>query len=159
AIHHSEDRQEIFDLVQVAQLLGGFQSLLDFFAVMGCDSKTKAAHQDVPPDGNESSFGGAFLMCRLSSTHFQKIFFSRSIAIIEKQTGNQAELARGQGNQEAAVKQLSRLIHNPRLRPKDFAEWLCRQALEQVPLTGKVRMTIDWTTEDDQHLLVISLVV
>src|SRR5262249_51410751 len=46
---------------------------------MGCDSKTKAAHQDVPPDGNESSFGGAFLMCRLSSTHFQKIFFSRSI--------------------------------------------------------------------------------
>jgi len=81
------------------------------------------------------------------------------LAIIEKQTGNQAELARGQGNQEAAVKQLSRLIHNPRLRPKDFAEWLCRQALEQVPLTGKVRMTIDWTTEDDQHLLVISLVV
>src|SRR5262249_32352840 len=81
AIHHSEDGQEIFDLVQVAQLLGGFQSLLDFFAVMGCDSKTKAAHQDVPPDGNESPFGGAFLMCRLSSTHFQKIFFSRSIVI------------------------------------------------------------------------------
>jgi hypothetical protein len=81
------------------------------------------------------------------------------LAIIEKQTGNQADLARGHGNQEAAAKQLSRLLHNPRLKPKDLAEWLCRQALEQVPRTGKVRLTIDWTTEDDQHLLVISLVV
>ena len=81
------------------------------------------------------------------------------LAIIEKQTGNQAELSRGHGNQEAAAKQLSRLIHNPRLRPADFAAWLCRQALEQAPRAGKVRLTIDWTTEDDQHLLVISLVV
>ena len=36
------------------------------------------------------------------------------LAIIDKQTGCQAELARTQGNQEAAAKQLSRLIHNPR---------------------------------------------
>ncbi len=42
-------------------------------------------------------------------------------AIIERQTGNQAELARTQGNQEAASKRLSRLIHNGRLQPKDFA--------------------------------------
>ena len=82
------------------------------------------------------------------------------LAIIEKQTGCQAELVRSQGNQEAAVKQLSRLIHNPRLKPKDFAKWLCLQILaHQVPPKGKVRLTIDWTTEDDQHLLVISLVV
>jgi hypothetical protein len=81
------------------------------------------------------------------------------LAIIEKQTGNQAELARGQGNQEAATKQLSRLLHNPRLQPKDFAEWLFHQALQQVPKTGKVRFTLDWTTEDEQHLLVVSLVV
>lgn len=82
------------------------------------------------------------------------------LAIIEKQTGCQAELARTQGNQEAAAKQLSRLIHNPRLKPKDFVKWLCLQVLtNQVPHTGCVRLTIDWTTEDDQHLLVISLVV
>lgn len=82
------------------------------------------------------------------------------LAIIDKQTGCQAELARTQGNQEAAAKQLSRLIHNSRLRPKDFARWLCLQVLaNQVPRCGKVRLTIDWTTEDDQHLLVISLVV
>jgi hypothetical protein len=79
--------------------------------------------------------------------------------IIEKQTGNQAELARDHGNQEAATKRLSRLIHNERLSPKDFAEWLSRQVLEQLPRTGRVRVTIDWTSEDDQHLLVISVVV
>ena len=67
--------------------------------------------------------------------------------IIAKQTGCQAELARAQGNQEAAVKRLSRLLHNDRIRPKDFAEWLCRQALEQLPRRGKVRLTIDWTSE------------
>jgi hypothetical protein len=80
-------------------------------------------------------------------------------AILEKQTGNQAELARTQGNQEAAVKRLSRLIHNERLNPRDFPEWLCRKALERLPRTGKVRIAIDWTTEDDQHLLVVSLVI
>lgn len=80
-------------------------------------------------------------------------------AIIEKQTGNQAELARTQGNQESASKRLSRLIHNPRLSPKDFAEWLSRQVLEQLPRVGKIRMTIDWTSEGDQHLLVVSVVV
>ena len=80
-------------------------------------------------------------------------------AIIEKQTGNQAELARTQGNQEAAVKRLSRLIHNQRLKPRGFPEWLCRKALEQLPRIGKVRIAIDWTIEDDQHLLIISLIV
>jgi hypothetical protein len=80
-------------------------------------------------------------------------------AILEKQTGNQAELARTQGNQEAAVKRLSRLIHNQRLNSRDFPEWLCRKALERLPRTGKVRIAIDWTTEDDQHLLVVSLVI
>jgi hypothetical protein len=82
------------------------------------------------------------------------------LAIIDKQTGCQAELARAQGNQEAAAKQLSRLIHNPRLKPKDFAKWLCLQVLtHQLPRSGKVRLTIDWTAEADRQLLIISLVV
>src|SRR5262245_25964714 len=57
-------------------------------------------------------------------------------AIIDQQTGCQATLARTQGNQEAAVKRLSRLLHNERLKPNDFAAWLCRRALRQVPRTG-----------------------
>lgn len=80
-------------------------------------------------------------------------------AIIDQQTGCQAALARTQGNQEAAGKRLSRLLHNERLKPNDFAEWLCRRALRQVPRTGRVRFTLDWTIEEPQHLLVVSLVV
>ena len=79
-------------------------------------------------------------------------------AIIEKQTGNQAELARGLGNQEAALKRLSRLLHNPRLAPHRLADAVLVQALRQLPLKGRVRLALDWTMEGSQHLLVVSLV-
>jgi hypothetical protein len=79
-------------------------------------------------------------------------------AIIEKQTGNQAEVARGLGNQEAALKRLSRLLHNPRLAPHRLADAVLAQALRQLPPRGKVRLALDWTIEGSQHLLVVSLV-
>jgi hypothetical protein len=79
-------------------------------------------------------------------------------AIIEKQTGTQAELARGWGNQEAAVKRLSRLLHNERLAPQRLADAVLAQALRQLPPKGKVRLALDWTIEGSQHLLVVSLV-
>jgi hypothetical protein len=79
-------------------------------------------------------------------------------AIMEKQTGNQADLARGLGNQEAAVKRLSRLLHNPRLAPHRWADAVLAQALRQLPPKGKVRLALDWTIEGTQHLLVVSLV-
>src|SRR5215210_6299854 len=79
-------------------------------------------------------------------------------AILAKQTANQAELARLFGNQEAAVKRLSRLLHNPRLKPNDLADAVFWQAIEQLPRTGKLRLAIDWTIEGDHHLLVVSLV-
>src|SRR5437867_8840073 len=79
-------------------------------------------------------------------------------AIIEKQTGTQAELARGLGNQEAALKRLSRLLHNPRLAPHRLTDAVLAQALRQLPPRGKVRLAIDWTIEGSQHLLVVSLV-
>jgi Transposase DDE domain len=79
-------------------------------------------------------------------------------AIIDKQTGNQAELARGLGNQEAAVKRLARLLHNLRLAPHRLADAVLAQALRQLPPTGKVRLALDWTIEGSQHLLVVSLV-
>lgn len=79
-------------------------------------------------------------------------------AILDHQTANQAELARSFGNQEAAVKRLSRLLHNPRLSPNALAEAVLQQAIRQLPRTGKLRLAIDWTIEGDQHLLVVSLV-
>lgn len=80
-------------------------------------------------------------------------------AILDEQTGNQAQLARTQGNQEAACKRLSRLLHNNRLAPKRLAEAVCQKALRQLPPRGLVRCTIDWTSEGDQHLCVVSLVI
>jgi Transposase DDE domain len=80
-------------------------------------------------------------------------------ALIEKQTGNQAALARSLGNQEAGVKRLSRLLHNERLAPHRLADAVLEQALRQVPPTGRVRLALDWTIEGDQHLLVVSLVM
>lgn len=79
-------------------------------------------------------------------------------AIIEKQTANQAELARTFGNQEAATRRLSRLIHNDRISANDLAEAICNLVISQLPRTGKVRLAIDWTIEGSHHLLVVSLV-
>jgi hypothetical protein len=80
-------------------------------------------------------------------------------AIINQQTGCQAQLARHFGNQEAAAKRLSRLLHNERLEPRHLADAVLLQALVQLPAQGPVRLAIDWTTEANQHLLVVSLVV
>jgi len=80
-------------------------------------------------------------------------------AIIEHQTACQAQLARYFGNQEAAVKRLSRLLHNEQLDPRLLADAVLLQAIHQLPRHGKVRLAIDWTIEDNQHLLVVSLIV
>jgi hypothetical protein len=80
-------------------------------------------------------------------------------AIIEQQTACQAQLAHYFGNQEAAVKRLSRLLHNERIDPRLLADAVLLQALHQLPKHGKVRLAIDWTIEAHQHLLVVSLIV
>jgi Transposase DDE domain len=80
-------------------------------------------------------------------------------AIIDQQTGGQAPLARTLGNQEAATKRLSRLLHNERLEPRHLADAGLLQALVQLPAHGPVRRAIDWTIEGPQHLLGISLIV
>ena len=80
-------------------------------------------------------------------------------AIIEQQTACQAQLAHYFGNQEAAVKRLSRLLHNERLDPRLLADAVLLQALHQLPKHGKVRLAIDWTMEAHQHWLVVSLMV
>src|ERR671936_450559 len=80
-------------------------------------------------------------------------------AIIDQQTGCQAQLARSFGNQEAATKRLSRLLHNERLERRHLADAVLLQALVQLPAHGPVRLAIDWTIEGQQHLLVVSLIV
>jgi hypothetical protein len=80
-------------------------------------------------------------------------------AIIDQQTGCQAQLARSFGNQEAATKRLSRLLHNERLEPRHLADAVLLQALGQLPGHGPIRLALDWTIEGYQHLLVVSLIV
>src|SRR5262245_61478669 len=80
-------------------------------------------------------------------------------AIIDQQTGCQAQLARSCGNQEAATKRWSRLLHNARLEPRHLADAVLLQALAQLPAHGPIRLAVDWTIEGHQHLLVVSLVV
>jgi Transposase DDE domain len=80
-------------------------------------------------------------------------------AIIDQQIGCQAQLARSFGNQEAATKRLSRLLHNERLEPRHWADAVLLQALVQLPAHGPVRLAIDWTIEGQQPLLVVSLIV
>jgi hypothetical protein len=79
-------------------------------------------------------------------------------AIIEQQTAVQANLAEVFGNQEAASKRIARLLQNPRISPKKLSEMVFEQTLRQLPKIGKIRLAFDWTIENKQYLLVISLV-
>lgn len=81
------------------------------------------------------------------------------IAILDRQTGNQSELVRELGNQEAALKRLSRLIYNERLSPRKLADQVLTQAISQLPDQGQIHLAIDWTIEAEQHLLTMSLVI
>jgi hypothetical protein len=80
-------------------------------------------------------------------------------ALIDEQTGCQAQLARAFGNQEAAAKRWSRLLHNERLEPRHLADAVLLQALVQLPAHGPVRLAIDWTIDETQPLLVVSRIM
>src|SRR5712672_709289 len=63
-------------------------------------------------------------------------------AIIENQTACQAQLARSFGNQEAAVKRLSRLLHNERLDPQLLADAVLLTHMNQRPKHDQRRLGV-----------------
>jgi len=69
----------------------------------------------------------------------------------------QASLARFFDNFEAPSKRLTRFLHNPRLDVDSMSRQTSRVIVSQLPLVGTLRLSIDWTIEDTQHLLVASL--
>ena len=79
-------------------------------------------------------------------------------AIIEQRTAVQASLAEVFGNPEAAGKRIARLLQNSRISSKKLSEMVFKQTLKQLSKVGKIRLAFDWTIEDKQYLLVISLV-
>jgi hypothetical protein len=89
--------------------------------------------------------------------HQQKAVSDFVLALVSAQTCCQAALARCFDNFEAASKRLSRLLHNARLEAEELARSHARSLVERLPAAGLVRLSLDWTTEDSQHLLVASL--
>jgi|SRR2546423_2079962 len=81
--------------------------------------------------------------------------FVRALCLV--QSCCQAALARSFDNFEAAAKRLSRLLHNSRLETEELARAHARALVARLPVTGAVRLSLDWTTEGTQHLLVASL--
>jgi hypothetical protein len=79
------------------------------------------------------------------------------LAVVMVQSCCQARLARFFDNFESASKRLSRLIHNPRLATDALALSHARALVARLPMEGGVRLALDWTVEDTQHLLVASL--
>jgi DDE family transposase len=80
-------------------------------------------------------------------------------ALLVARTCCQATLARTFANFEAASRRLTRWLHNPRVEPQAQARAHAQAVVAQLPWKGTVRIALDWTTEDQQHLLVASLVV
>jgi hypothetical protein len=89
--------------------------------------------------------------------HQQKAVSDFVLALVTVQSCCQATLARFFDNFEAASKRLSRLLHNARLLPEELALAHARALCAQLPLAGCVRLSLDWTTEDAQHLLIASV--
>jgi hypothetical protein len=79
------------------------------------------------------------------------------MALVMVQSCCQATLARFFDNFEAASKRLFRLLHNSRLDPEGLARSHACALVGRLPAEGCVRLALDWTTEETQHLLVASL--
>lgn len=102
-----------------------------------------------------------YIKTMLPETHAyqRKAFRDFVAALLVVRTCCQATLARYFANFEAASRRLTRWLHNPRLDVQAQAHAHAQLVVHQLPRTGTVRVAIDWTTEDQQHLLVASLIV
>src|SRR5215204_6160724 len=78
-------------------------------------------------------------------------------ALVSAQTCCQAALARCFDNFEAASKRLSRLLHNAHLAPTSWRSRTRGPSPRSRRPRGLVRLSLDWTTEGAQHLLIASL--
>lgn len=91
--------------------------------------------------------------------HQKKSITAMLFALIGVSTCCQAGIARQFANFEAAAKRLSRLLHNNRLKVDAWAKAHSRFVCARLPRHEMIRIAVDWTTEDTQHLLVASLLI
>jgi hypothetical protein len=102
-----------------------------------------------------------YINTQLPETHGQqrKAFRDFVAALLVVRPCGQATLARYVPNFAAASRRLTRWLHNPRLEPQAQARAHAQAVVAQLPLTGSVRIALDWPTEDRQHLVVAALLV
>src|SRR5215831_646568 len=102
-----------------------------------------------------------YINTMLPEAHSQqrKAFRDFVAALLVVRTCCQATLARYFSNFEAASRRLTRWLHNPRLEPQAQARAHAQAVVAQLPLAGPVRIALDWTAEDQRHLLVASLLI
>jgi hypothetical protein len=91
--------------------------------------------------------------------HQRKAFGDFVAALLGVRTCCQATLARYFPNFEAASRRLTRWLHNSRLDVQTQAHAPALVLVHQLPRSGPVRVAIDWTPEDQQPLLVASVIV
>jgi hypothetical protein len=113
---------------------------------------------------NQSSLStrlGEYISLILPGAHGrqQKAVCDFVLALVSVRSCCQAALARFFDNFEAASKRLSRLLHNERLETEAPALAHACALVRRLPAEGCVRLALDWTSEETQHLLVASLTV
>jgi len=89
--------------------------------------------------------------------HQRNAFIDFVAALIGTASCCQATIARSFDNFEAAAKRLSRFLHNERLDVMAVAMAHAQALIRQLPTAGLIRIAIDWTIEEKQHLLVASV--
>ena len=91
--------------------------------------------------------------------HQIKAFVAFVGALLEARSCTQAKIAATFENKKAAVRRLSRFLHNPRLRTKDLAEGVATEFVAHIARHAVVRIAIDWTVENGIHTLVASAII
>ena len=91
--------------------------------------------------------------------HQPNAFCDFVLALLSTKSCCQASLARFFNNFEAASKPLTPFLHNCRLDVDELSPQTARPIVCQLPLVGSIRLSIDSTIEDHQHLLAASLCI
>jgi hypothetical protein len=91
--------------------------------------------------------------------HQIKAFVAFVVALLEAKSCTQAKIAATFENKKAAVKRLSRFLHNRRLRTKNLAEGVATEFVSHVVRHALIRVAIDWTVENGIHTLVASAII
>ena len=91
--------------------------------------------------------------------HQRKALADFVAALLTVKSCSQAALAGAFEKKKAAQKRLTRWLHNERLDPDALAQGVAQEIVAHLARHRLVRLALDWTVEDDKHVLVASLIV